>query len=108
MNLTIKEQERIDYINGTPMPKKMLELVEAGENIPTSVGDISAGFPDEGFLNGAIDSLNYLIKHTHKNNKLIPKLVKIRDALSERQDEIVRSAEYGYSELERLKEALGI
>lgn len=105
---TFKEIEREAYMSGNPLSEEVLTLIERGENMPDSVGDISAGFPEEGCLSGPIETLKYLIQYTHKNNKLIPDLKEILKALEEKQQQLVNDAEYGYSELKNLKLRMGI
>jgi len=110
MYLTLDEQEKHAYLSGNPLPEALLDLAEAGETFMEirGVGDVKAGFPDEGFLDDILDELDSLIRTTHKNNKLIPDLIRIREALSEKQNEVSHSAEYGRAELEKLEIALGI
>ena len=108
MYLTIKEQEKYAYLSGNPLPKELLELAEAGEDIPTSTGDIQAGFPSEDCLSGPIESLKHILKYTHKNNKLLADLKPILEALEEKQSELAQAAEYGREELKKLEIALGI
>jgi hypothetical protein len=108
MHLTIEEHERGAYISGTPLHEDLIDAAILGESVPRSVGDITAGYPDEGFLDEAINSLKYLIKTTHKNNKLLPELKKIVVALTEKQNEIAQAVEYGYEEVKKLKSLLHI
>jgi len=105
---TVKELEREAYMSGKPIPQRVLELMDAGENLPRSVGDIQVGFPSEDCLSGPIETIKHMIKYTHKNNKLIPDLIHLLEALNEKQDELNRNAEYGASELKALERTLGI
>lgn len=105
---TLEEREREAYISGNPMDNEVIKLIEAGERIPSSVGDIAAGFPDEDFLDSPMARLEYLIKNTHKNNKLLPELQKILDELDAIATTTNQNAEHGMHELKNLKIQLGI
>lgn len=108
MYLTLDEQEKYAYLSGYPIPEKLLDLAEIGENCPTNIGDIAAGFPEEDCLSGPIDALKLIVKYTHKNNKLLPDLQSILEALEEKQSELSRAAEYGMEEVKKLEKSLGI
>lgn len=110
MYLTIDEQEKAAYLAGTPFPKVLIHLAEMGETLADigSVGDIRAGFPEEDCLSGPIESLRYLLKYTHKNNKLLVDLKPILEAPEEKQSELTRAAGYGMEELKKLEKTLGI
>lgn len=110
MFFTVDEQERIAYFSGTPIPDDLLDLAQAGESFMEiqDVGDISAGFPEEGFLDGLLTEIDTLIQETHKNNKVIPSLIRIRESLAEKADEVIRNGEYGQEELNKLEIRLGL
>lgn len=108
MYLTVNEYERDYYLSGNPLPEYLVEMAQKGEDMPDSLGDIHAGFPDEDFLDEPIKDLAALIRNTHKNNKLLPALEVILATLREKQDESRRNVEYGMEEIKKIEALLRI
>lgn len=106
--MTVDELEKEYYLSGNPLPEYLVNMAEIGENCPRDVGDIRAGFPEEGFLDRIMSELSSLIQDTHKNNKLIPTLIRLREALEEVAETTWKNVEYGNEEIEKLEKQLGI
>lgn len=110
MNLTVDEYERVAYASGNPLPQPLVDLAAMGETLAEldTLGDIQAGYPEDDFLDAPINDLEYLIESTHKNNKLLPSLRVILEALREKQDECRKNVEYGREEISKLEAILHI